>query len=102
SMFVLHGNSYDAVVDGQKLVTLTDFITDVLLSETRETIAVFNLATGVRFTKRAPGIGPLDDLLLASGKDRIFAALERLLIQTSRTAVVVEYAEAVAPTGDPA
>jgi transitional endoplasmic reticulum ATPase len=102
SMFVLHGNVYDAVVDGDKLVTLTDFITDVLLGESRETIAVFNLATGVRFTKRAASVGNLDDLLLASGKDRVFAALERLLIQSIRAAVVVEYAEAVAPTGDPA
>jgi SpoVK/Ycf46/Vps4 family AAA+-type ATPase len=102
SMFVLHGNVYDAVVDGEKLVTLTDFLTNVLLNETRETIAVFNLATGVRFTKRAANIDGLDDLLLSTGKDRVFAALERLLIQSTRAAVIVEYAEAVAPTGDPA
>jgi SpoVK/Ycf46/Vps4 family AAA+-type ATPase len=102
SMFVLHGNVYDAVVDGEKLVTLTDFLTDVLLTESRETIAVYNLATGVRFTKRAAGVDGLNDLLLGSGKDRVFAALERLLIQTRRAAVIVEYAEAVAPTGDPA
>ncbi len=102
SMFVLHGNVYDAIVDNDRLVTLTDFLTGVLLEETRETIAVFNLATGVRFTKRAAGVADLDDLLLAPGKDRVLAALERLLIQSMRAAVIVEYAEAVAPTGDPA
>jgi len=102
SMFVLHGNVYDAIVDDDKLVTLTDFITDVLLKDTRETIAVFNLATGVRFTKRAATAGNLDDLLLTSGKERVLGALERLLVQSTRSAVVVEYAEAVAPTGDPA
>ena len=102
SMFVLHGNVYDAIVDDEKLVTLTDFITDVLLKDTRETIAVFNLATGVRFTKRAATAGNLDDLLLTSGKERVLGALERLLVQSTRSAVVVEYAEAVAPTGDPA
>jgi transitional endoplasmic reticulum ATPase len=102
SMFVLHGNVYDAVVSDEKLITLTDFITDVLLKDTRETIAVFNLATGVRFTKRAPTVGNLDDLLLASGKERVLAALERLLVQSMRAAVVIDYAEAVAPTGDPA
>lgn len=101
SMFVLHGNVYDGVIDGQRLVTLTDFLTDVLLKDTRETIAVFNVATGVRFTKRASSVS-VDDLLLASGKDRLLAALERLLIQSTRAAVIVEYAEAVAPTGDPA
>jgi hypothetical protein len=87
SMFVLHGNVYDAIVDDEKLVTLTDFITDVLLKDTRETIAVFNLATGVRFTKRAAAAGNLDDLLLTSGKERILGALERLLVQSTRTAV---------------
>jgi SpoVK/Ycf46/Vps4 family AAA+-type ATPase len=102
SMFVLHGNVYDAVVNDGKLITLTDFITDVLLKDTRETIAVFNLATGVRFTKRAAAVGNLDELLLESGKERALAALERLLVQSMRAAVVVEYAEAVAPTGDPA
>ncbi len=102
SMFVLHGNVYDAVVNDEKLISLTDFITDVLLKDTRETIAVFNLASGVRFTKRAATVGNLDDLLLASGKERVLAALERLLVQSMRAAVVVEYAEAVAPTGDPA
>jgi SpoVK/Ycf46/Vps4 family AAA+-type ATPase len=102
SMFVLHGNVYDAVVNDEKLISLTDFITDVLLKDTRETIAVFNLASGVRFTKRAATVGNLDDLLLAPGKERVLAALERLLVQSMRAAVVVEYAEAVAPTGDPA
>ena len=100
-MFVLHGNVYDGVLDGTRLVTLTDFLTDVLLKDTRETIAVFNVATGVRFTKRASTVA-VDDLLLATGKDRLLAALERLLVQSTRAAVVIEYAEAVAPTGDPA
>jgi AAA+ superfamily predicted ATPase len=101
SMFVLHGNVYDAVVDGSRLITLTDFLTDVLLKDTRETVAVFNVASGVRFTKRAPALA-LDDLLLATGKDRLLPALERLLVQSTRAAVIIEYAEAVAPAGDPA
>jgi len=101
SMFVLHGNVYDVIVDGSRLITLTDFLTDVLLKDTRETIAVFNVASGVRFTKRAPTLA-VDDLLLATGKDRLLPALERLLVQSTRGAVVIEYAESVAPTGDPA
>src|SRR6185295_11713149 len=83
SMFVLHGNVYDGIIDGQRLVTLTDFLTDVLLKDTRETITVFNVATGVRFTKRASTVS-VDDLLLASGKDKLLAALERLLIQSNK------------------
>ena len=74
----------------------------MLLKDTRETIAVFNVATGVRFTKRAIDGLELDDLLLATDKDKLLAALERLLIQSTKAAVVIEYAEAVAPAGDPA
>jgi len=102
SIFVLHGNVFDAVVDGRTLRTLTEFLCDVLLPETRETIAVYNVATGVRLPKRAPAVTGLDDLLLATQKDRALAALERLLIQSTRAAVVLEYAETLAPTGDPA
>jgi hypothetical protein len=55
----------------------------------------------VRFTKRADGVTGLEDLLLSTEKDRVFAALERLLIGTTKTAVIMEYAEAIAPAGDP-
>ena len=34
--------------------------------------------------------------------DRVLPALERLLTASNKTAVVLEYAEALAPTGDPA
>src|SRR5262249_39324460 len=43
----------------------------------------------------------ISDLLLASEKDRIFSAFERLLISSTKTAVIMEYAEAIAPAGDP-
>ncbi len=101
SMFVLHGNVYDVVLYQKKMLALTEFLTDVLLKESKETIVVYNVATGVRFSKRASTVTALDDLLLASGKDRIFAALERLLVGSTKTAVIMEYAEAIAPAGDP-
>jgi SpoVK/Ycf46/Vps4 family AAA+-type ATPase len=102
AMFVLHGNVYDAVVESAKLVGLTDFLTESLLKETRDTIVVMNLATGVRFAKRAPLVTGLEDLLLSTGKEKTLAALERLLIQSQKAAVILEYAETLAPTGDPA
>lgn len=101
SMFVLHGNVYDVVLCNRKMMALTEFLTDVLLKDSKETIAVYNVATGVRFTKRADGVIGLEDLLLATEKDRVFAALERLLIGSTKTAVIMEYAEAIAPAGDP-
>jgi transitional endoplasmic reticulum ATPase len=101
SMFVLHGNVYDVVLSRQRMMALTEFLTDVLLKESKQTIAVYNVATGVRFTKRADGVTALDGLLLESEKARVFAALERLLIGSTKTALIMEYAEAIAPGGDP-
>ena len=101
SMFVVHGNVYDVVLCNRKMMGLTEFLTDVLLKDTKDTIAVYNVATGVRFTKRVDGVTGLEDLLLSTEKDRVFTALERLLIGSTRTAVIMEYAEAIAPAGDP-
>src|SRR6201991_3370192 len=101
SMFVLHGNVYDVVLHNGKMMALTEFLTDVLLKESKETIAVYNVATGARFSKHAKGDTAIEDLLLASEKDKIFTAFERLLIGSTKTAVIMEYAEAIAPAGDP-
>jgi len=101
SMFVLHGNVYDVVLCNRKMTALTEFLTDVLLKESKETIAIYNVATGVRFTKRAANVTEVEDLLLSTQKDRVFAALERLLIGYTKTSVIMEYAEAIAPAGDP-
>jgi SpoVK/Ycf46/Vps4 family AAA+-type ATPase len=83
------------------MMALTEFLTDVLLKDSKETIAVYNVATGVRFTKRGDGVIGVEDLLLATEKDRVFAALERLLVGSTKCAAIMEYAEAIAPAGDP-
>jgi transitional endoplasmic reticulum ATPase len=101
AMFVLHGNVYDVVLYEKRMLALTEFLTDVLLKDSKETIAVYNVATGVRFSKREAGTNGLEDLLLSSEKERVFAALERLLVGSTKTAVIMEYAEAIAPAGDP-
>ena len=97
SVFVLHGNVYDAVISGGETLSITEFLGNTLLSDTKETVAVYNVATGVRFLKRAKGVDHLDDLLLPEDKTRALAAIERLLIASTKTAVILEYAEALAP-----
>ncbi len=79
SVFVLHGNVYDAVLHGGKILSLTEFLTEVLLKESRETIAVYNVATGARFAKRAADLIVHEELLLAPQKDRVLAALESIV-----------------------
>ena len=101
SMFVLHGNVYDVVVHGQQTSSLVDFLTDVLLKDSRETIAVYNMAAGPRFAKRAKDVRDLADVLGETHKDKVLPALERLLVGSMRAAVILEYAESLVPAGDP-
>jgi hypothetical protein len=51
-LFVLHGNVHDLVLVDGALKPLTEFLTDVFWKDVRDTIAVYNLATGVRFARR--------------------------------------------------
>jgi len=100
SIFVLHGNVYDAVISDGRVVTLTEFLGEVLLDQSKETIAVYNVATGVRFLKRDSSVS-IDEALLSGDKPRVLMALERMLTSGTRSAVILEYAEAIAPAGDP-
>lgn len=100
SIFVLHGNVYDAVISEGRVVTLTEFLGSVLLDQSKETIAVYNVATGVRFLKRDASVS-IDEALLSGDKPRVLMALERMLTGGTKTAVILEYAEAISPAGDP-
>src|SRR5258708_17772343 len=101
TMFILYGNVYDGVIYQKRMLGLAEFLSDVLLKESKDTIAIYNVATGVRFTKKPDKLIGVEDLLLPSFKEKTFAALERLLIGTMKAAVLMEYAEAIAPAGDP-
>jgi transitional endoplasmic reticulum ATPase len=109
SMFILYGNVYDAVLHDRRMLGLTEFLTDVLLRDSKDTIAVYNVATGIRYAKSPPRLGAFDSnasnteelASLDPGKGRVLATLERLLVSSSRVAVLLEYAEALTPAGDP-
>jgi SpoVK/Ycf46/Vps4 family AAA+-type ATPase len=100
SLFVLHGNVYDTVIHEGRMLGLTEFLTSVLLRDTKDTIAVYNLASGVRFAKRGR-ISPLVmELLEAGARDKILLALEQLVTDGTKTAAILEYAETLAPAGE--
>jgi SpoVK/Ycf46/Vps4 family AAA+-type ATPase len=101
SIFLLHGNVFDLVLDGDRLKPLTEFLTETLLKDSRDTIAVYNLATGVRFPKKAKSIEAQAALLSESEKTKVLSGLERLLVTSARVGIVLEYAETLAPAGDP-
>ena len=86
SIFVLHGNVFDVVLSEGQTLTLTDFLGNVLLKESKDTIAVYNVATGVRFVKRPKGDRTdMEELLLSTEKPRLLGAVERLLIGLARS-----------------
>ena len=101
SMFILHGNVFDAVVHDGKMLSLTEFLTTVLLKESRENIIVYNLSSGAGFPKKSETFSNWQEIAVESDKAKVLAMLERSIRLTDKTAVVLEYAEAIAPAGDP-
>jgi hypothetical protein len=100
SVFVLHGNVHDLVLDEGRLVPVIEFLSRALLSPTKDVVAHYDLAGGVRFAKSTGEVAGLDDLLLERDAEKVLPALERLLLGGDRVAVILEYAEMIAPAGD--
>jgi hypothetical protein len=98
SVFVLHGNVQDVVLHAGALTTVPDFLAQTL--QKKDTIIRYNVATGCRFVKKGSKIEGLEDLMLQRAPDRVLPTLERLLFTSSNIAVIIEYAEVVAPVGD--
>src|SRR5579872_3705919 len=108
SQFVLHGNVHDVVLDDpdgvpgnnddERLLSLSEFLFRVLLDK-KSTIALYNVSTGVRFVKGKIPQG-CEDLVLHKDPAHVLPLLERALTTAPGMAVVMEYAEAVAPAGE--
>jgi SpoVK/Ycf46/Vps4 family AAA+-type ATPase len=108
SQFVLHGNVSDLVLSQGRFIRTADFLSEVLLSPAKDVVVQYNVATGVRLAKRAPQAGrtaptpfDLDKLVGLRGPEEILPGLEKLLHAVDRVALLIDYAEMVAPAGDP-
>lgn len=101
SMFILHGNVYDVVLNDGKMLGLTEFLTDVLLKDSRETIIAYNVSSGARFPKKTDNFPDWQSIAVESDKAKVLTMIERAIRLTEKTAVVLEYAESIAPAGDP-
>ena len=99
-MFILHGNVYDVVLNGEKMLGLTEFLTDILLKESRESIVVYNVSSGARFPKRTETFADWQSIAVETDKAKVLTMLERSIRLTEKTAVIFEYAETLAPAGD--
>ncbi len=100
SMFILHGNVFDVVLNGGKMLGLTEFLTDVLLKDSRESIVAYNLSSGARFPKRTETFPDWQSIAVESDKAKVLTMLERAIRISEKNAVLLEYAEVIAPAGD--
>ncbi len=98
SLFVLFGNVQDVVLSGDELLPVPDYLTEVLSK--KDTIIRYNVSTGCRFVKKGTKIEGLEELMLQRAPERVLPVLEKLLFTSSNVAVIIEYAEVVAPVGD--
>ena len=109
SQFVLYGNVHDLILDDpdgssdkkspdERLLLLPEFLTKVLLDK-KNLVALYNVSTGVRVVKGKLPAG-YDELILNKEPAKVLPLLERLLLTTQGAAVVVEYADTVAPNGE--
>ena len=102
SQFILHGNVFDVVAWNGQLVSLGDYLAKYLLGETKDIIVTFNLANGGALVRRQGELGGFEDLLVQRQPSKFLPAMERVLKTRSKVALIVEYAETLAPAADPA
>jgi SpoVK/Ycf46/Vps4 family AAA+-type ATPase len=98
--FVLHGNVHDVLLHEGQLVGVSEFLANVLLGPTKDTVLLYNLSTGVRFTKRKLNIDGYEDLVLSKEPGKVLPLLERALTTEDRMGVILEYAETIVPMAD--
>src|SRR5262249_53570146 len=102
SLFVLFGNVQDVVLhggpQGETLLPVPDYLAETL--QKKDTIIRYNLSTGCCFVKKGTKIDQLEELMLERAPDKVLPMLERILFGASNVALLIEYAEMVAPVGD--
>ena len=102
SQFILHGNVFDVVAWDGKLIPLGTYLAEHLLGETKDIVVVFNLASGGTLVRRKADLGGFEDLVVQRQPSKFLPAMERILRTRSKVALMVEYAETLAPAAEPA
>lgn len=104
STFVLYRNVFDNFLVGETLHNLTSFLVTELFKDTKKQVFEVSLERGIRVLS-----GPVDSTLaVLSGDDadnpnllKSLHALENQMRSKQSTAVIVPYADALLPAGDP-
>lgn len=99
TVFLVHGNVYDLVLHEGEPLPLIDFLVRVLLQK-KDIIVHYNPTLGVKFRKKEQDVQNLDDLIGVKEPTAALPALEGMLRTHDGVAVIMDYAETIAPAGD--
>jgi transitional endoplasmic reticulum ATPase len=100
ALFFLHNNIFDQQPHEGKLLGLTEYLSEVLLSKSKQTIVVYDPSSRVRVVKRGPDAIGIDAAIGKRSPGEVLPALEELLLTSSSTALVIKYVDMLAPNGD--
>jgi transitional endoplasmic reticulum ATPase len=100
SQFVVHGNVHDIVLYAGKLYSPVEFLAQVLFARSKDTILLYDVSAGARFAKRKADLTGLEGLLVAHEPAKVLPLIERALQTSDKLAVILEYADTIAPAGD--
>ena len=100
SQFVVHGNIHDIVLYAGKLYSAVEFLAQVLFARSKDTILLYDVSAGARFAKRKADLTGLEGLLVAREPAKVLPLIERALQTSDKLAVILEYADTIAPAGD--
>ncbi|MBK8011181.1 MAG: AAA family ATPase [Deltaproteobacteria bacterium] len=98
SVFVLHGNVFDLILHNGDLIPLTDFLANHLFAK-KDIVCHFNPSLGVKFRKKDKKVDNIEDFVGPREIDVSLAGLEKLLRAQNNVAVIIDYADMVAPSG---
>jgi SpoVK/Ycf46/Vps4 family AAA+-type ATPase len=100
AQFVLHGNVHDVVLYDGQLLGIAEFLSKELFAKSKDTVLLYNVSTGVRFTKRKVDLKGLEEIFMAKEPAKVLPAIERVLTMSDRVAVILEYADTIAPAAE--
>ena len=99
TVFVLHNNVFDEILHDGRYYTLVDFLVDILLTDNKDTILVYDPSSGVRYAKRS-STSTAEPLGADKPPEEALAAIEQEILLRSSAALIIPYAGSVAPPGD--
>lgn len=102
SQFILHGNVFDLVAWDGKLISLGTYLSEYLLGANKDVVVAYSLSSGGTLPRRKVDLGGFEDLVVQRQPSKFLPAMERILKTRSKVALIIDYAETLAPAAEPA